>query len=389
MDKLFEYYKRRLDATTSDFIRYKYDDINWNGKMLGIVGPRGVGKTTMVLQHIKQHLDAGSSLYISADQLYFSNHSLLEVADKFIKMGGQHLFIDEVHRYQGWSVELKEIYDSYQDLQVVFTGSSILDIYKGTNDLSRRAPIYEMQGLSFREYLMLFHQIEVPVYTIGQVLGHEAKIPGVSHPLPLFKDYLQRGYYPFGRDEDFVQMLLQVVTQTMENDIPQYSSLNAAAGRRLKRLLMTVSESVPFKPQMTTLAQATGISRNDLQDYLYYMERAGMIAQLRDATIGVRGLGKLDKVYLDNPNIAYVLSEGQPNIGNIRETFFNNQMRVHFKVRSSKVSDFEVDGRTYEIGGASKGKKQLKDVDNGYVVKDDIEYGYAHVIPLWAFGLLY
>ena len=389
MEQLFIFSGKRIKETSLDFFRYKYADIKWQGRMLGIVGPRGVGKTTMMLQYAKANLDIDKTLYVSADQLYFSRHSLLEVADKFSKMGGQHLLIDEVHHYPNWSIELKEIFDTYSDMQVVFSGSSILDICKGAADLSRRAPIYEIQGLSFREYLKLFHNIDVPAFSLEQVLSHEALIPGIAHPLPIFTDYLRRGYYPFGRDAGFDQELLQVVNRTMEADIPQYASLNVSVGYRLKQLMMVVAESVPFKPQMTTLAQVTGISRNDLPDYLYYMERAGMIAQLRDVTIGVRGLGKLEKIYLDNTNLAFVLADAQPNIGNLRETFFFNQMRVNHKVRASKISDFEVEGHTFEIGGKSKGKKQLASVSDGYVVKDDIEQGYANVIPLFHFGLLY
>lgn len=389
MDQLFLFSGKKINETSLDFFRYKYKDIKWQGRMLGIVGPRGVGKTTMMLQYAKANLDIDETLYISADQLYFSHHSLLEIADKFSKLNGRHLLIDEVHHYPNWSVELKEIFETYSDMQVVFSGSSILDICKGAADLSRRAPIYEIQGLSFREYLKLFHNIDVPIYSLNQVLAHEAQIPDVAHPLPLFADYLRRGYYPFGRDVDFDQELLQVVNRTMETDIPQYASLNVTAGRRLKQLMMVVAESVPFKPQMTTLAQVTGISRNDLPDYLYYMERAGMISQLRDATIGVRGLGKLEKVYVDNTNLSFVLTDMQPDVGNLRETFFQNQTRVNHKVKASKISDFEIDGRTFEIGGKSKGKKQIATASEGYVVKDDIEQGYANVIPLFHFGLMY
>ena len=389
MEQLFIFSGKRINETSLDFFRYKYADIKWQGRMLGIVGPRGVGKTTMMLQYAKANLNIDKTLYVSADQLYFSRHSLLEVADKFSKMGGQHLLIDEIHHYPNWSIELKEIYDTYSDMQIIFSGSSIMDICKGAADLSRRAPVYEIQGLSFREYLKLFHNIDVAVYSLDQILSHKAQIPDIAHPLPLFADYLRRGYYPFGRDEDFDQKLLQVVNRTMETDIPQYASLNVSIGHRLKQLMMVVAESVPFKPQMTTLAQVTGISRNDLPDYLYFMERTGMIAQLRDATIGVRGLGKLEKMYVDNTNLAFVLADTQPNIGNLRETFFFNQMRVNHKVRASKISDFEVDGRTFEIGGKSKGKKQIATASEGYVVKDDIEQGYANVIPLFHFGLLY
>ena len=389
MDRLFEFSRKKISQTSLKFTRYMFNKIKWEGRMLGIVGPRGVGKTTLMLQHIKKHLDIEKTLYISADQIFFNKHSLLDVADYFNKMGGTHLFIDEIHKYPTWSAELKQIYDSYEDMHIVFSGSSILDIFQGAGDLSRRAPIYEMQGLSFREYLNLFQHIDVPTFTLEQVISNQAAANNIDHILPYFKDYLKRGYYPFANDAAYEQELLQVVTNTMETDIPHYASLNISAGRKLQRLMMVVADSVPFKPQMSTLAQLTGISRNDMSDYLYFMERAGMIAQLRDNTQGVRGLGKTEKIYLDNTNLAYILSEKEPNIGNIRETFFYNQTRLAGKVRSSSISDFEIEGRTFEVGGHNKGKRQIENASDGYIVKDDIEFGHGNIIPLWAFGLMY
>ena len=389
MEQLFEYFKRKLSETPIDLIRYKYGEIEWGGHALGLVGPRGVGKSTMLLQYIKMRLDVKDTLYVSADHLYFSSHTLVDTADRFYKMGGKHLFIDEIHMYEGWSKEVKQMFDSYSDLQLVISGSSILEITKGMADLSRRVPIYEMQGLSFREYLHLFHGIKMEAIGVEQLLRHDYNIPGVEHPLPLFNDYLRRGYYPFGRDVAYDIELMQVVAQTMESDIPIYLNANASIGRKLKQLLMVVAESVPFKPVMQKLADVTGINRNYIQDYLMYMERAGMIAQLRDAVGGIRGLGKTEKVYLDNTNLIYVLAPKRADIGNVRETFFMNQMRVVGDVMCSPVSDFLVDGMTFEIGGRKKGQKQISDVKNGYVVKDDIEAGYANVLPLWAFGLLY
>lgn len=389
MEQLFEYFNRKLIDTPIDLVRYKYAEIEWGGHALGLVGPRGVGKSTMLLQYIKMHLDVKDTLYVSADHLYFSSHTLVDLADRFYKMGGKHLFVDEIHKYEGWSVEVKQIFDSYSDLQLIISGSSILEITKGMADLSRRVPIYEMQGLSFREYLHLFHGIKMDAIDMDRLLQHKYVIPGVEHPLPLFNDYLRRGYYPFGRDVAYDIELLQVVAQTMESDIPMYLNANVSIGRKLKQLLMVVAESVPFKPVMQKLADVTGINRNYIQDYLMYMERAGMIAQLRDAVGGIRGLGKTEKVYLDNTNLIYALSPKRADIGNVRETFFMNQMRVVGDVMCSPVSDFLVDGMTFEIGGRKKGQKQISDVKNGYVVKDDIETGYANVLPLWAFGLLY
>ena len=389
MEQLFEYFKRKLHDTPTDLIRYKYEEIEWGGHAFGLVGPRGVGKSTMLLQHIKTQLEVKDTLYVSADHLYFTSHTLVELADRFYKMGGKHLFIDEIHKYDGWSTEVKQIFDSYSDLQLVISGSSILEITKGMADLSRRVPIYEMQGLSFREYLHLFHGIKMDVVKMEKLLQHEYDIPGVEHPLPLFHDYLRRGYYPFGSDAAYDIELMQVVVQTMESDIPLYLNTNVSVGRKLKQLLMVVAESVPFKPVMQKLADVTGINRNYIQDYLMYMERAGMIAQLRDAVGGIRGLGKIEKVYLDNTNLIYVLAPKRADIGNIRETFFMNQMRIAGDVMCSPVSDFLVDGMTFEIGGRKKGQKQISEVNNGNVVKDDIETGYANVLPLWAFGLLY
>ncbi len=389
MDKLFSFFKRKLEETPTSFLRYKYNEIHWENHALGLVGPRGVGKSTLLLQYIKNNLNVEDTLYVSADQLYFSTHTLLDTADQFSKMNGKHLFIDEIHKYPEWSRELKEIIDTYSDMQVVISGSSILDIYQGMADLSRRVPIYEMQGLSFREYLTFFHNIEAPTFTLNEILAHKASIPAIPHPLPLFKDYLQRGYYPFGKDVDFDIELNQVVTQTMEIDIPNFANISINAGRKLKRLLMVIAKSTPFKPVIQKLANVTNLSRNDIPNYLYYIERAGMIARLYDSTSGLRGLGKVEKLYLDNTNLIYALAPEQANIGNLRETFFMNQMRVNHQVLCSKISDFEIDGITFEIGGRKKGQKQIETAAEGYIVKDDIEFGYANVVPLWAFGLNY
>lgn len=389
MEKLYELFYRKLKNIPVEFLRYKYNQIKWESRAFGLVGPRGVGKSTMLLQYIKQNLDTKDTLYVSADNLYFAEHKLVDLADSFVKMGGKHLFIDEIHKYEGWSRELKQIYDSYDDLQLVISGSSILDIYKGMADLSRRMPIYEMQGLSFREYLRLFHGIDVPVYSMEEILMHKAVISGIEHPLPLFHDYLKRGYYPFGRDAEFEIELMQVINQTMEIDIPMHIKANVSVGRKLKSLIMVVSKSVPFKPVMQKLADVTGISRNDIPDYLIYMERAGMISQLRNATGGLRGLGKVEKLYLDNTNLIYALAPEHADIGNVRETFFMNQTKVCNDVRSSDISDFEIDNKVFEIGGRKKGQKQIENASDGYIVKDDIESGYANIIPLWAFGLNY
>ena len=386
---LTAYMEGVLQQTVSAFHRYMYSQVSWQTRMFGLVGPRGVGKSTMILQYIKEHRDSHKMFYASADHLYFSSHTLVELVDEFATEGGEQIFIDEIHKYENWSRELKQIYDSHPDIKVGFTGSSVLDIYKGYADLSRRAPIFMMQGLSFREYLGLFHQIEVPTYTLKDIIEQKAKLPGIDHPLPLFRDYLMRGYYPFATESDFELRLRQVINQTMEVDIPLYAKMNVSTGRKLKKLLAVISQSVPFKPVMDSIATIIGVSRNVLPDYFLYMEQAGMIGQLRDDTGGIRGLGKVDKVYLDNATIAYLLGGKSADLGNIRETFFYNQMRVTTDVISSRLSDFEIDGKTFEVGGKKKGKKQISGASEGYVVRDDIEFGSGNILPLWAFGLTY
>lgn len=389
MDELYDTMRRLLALCTSDFRRYLYPGIQWDDRMLALVGPRGVGKTTLFLQRIKDLGSPDEALYVTADHLYFASHSLYETAGAFERMGGRYLFVDEVHKYPNWSRELKMVYDSYPDLHVYITGSSVLDIERGEADLSRRVPVYHMQGLSFREFLAIRRSIEIAPLSLDEIVANRASLPGISHPLPLFQEYLRNGYYPFGSDPDFALELDQVIARTLEVDIPQYANLSVATGRKLKRLLSVTSTLVPFKPNLTSLGSQIGASRNSVEDYLAYLEKAGMIALLRTGAQGLGALGKPDKVYLDNPNILYALAGDQAKRGTMRETFFFNQARVRQDVRASKTSDFEIGDHTFEVGGRNKTFEQLADTPNGYVVKDDIEYGHGRVVPLWAFGLNY
>ncbi|WP_291862255.1 AAA family ATPase [Marinilabilia sp.] len=386
---LYQKFETLLQNTTTDFKRYLYEQVSWESRMVGIIGARGVGKTTMILQHIKENLNTRKALYVSADDIYFGENKLIDLADDFYKNAGEYLFIDEIHKYTDWSRELKNIYDSFPTLKIVFTGSSVLDILKGSSDLSRRAIIYKLQGLSFREYLKFFHNYDVAVYSLRQIIDNEVKLPDLKHPLPLFNDYLTYGYYPFGIESEMNIRLGQIIIQTLETDIPQYANLNVGTGHKLKRLLSIIAESVPFKPNFSKIAEIINVSRNSLDDYFSYMEKAGLIAQLRNETSGIRGLGKVDKVYLDNTNIIFNLVGDKSNVGNLRETFFFNQMRVKNEVVSSKNADFVVDGYTFEVGGKNKKQSQIENDGKSFVVKDDIEFGYLNVLPLWAFGLNY
>ncbi len=389
MEQLFELFRRLLELTDTTYIRYLHDKIDWSARMVGIVGSRGVGKTTLLLQHIKLYHSLNDTLFINADDLYFAEHKLFDLASTFYKNGGKHLFIDEVHKYPEWSKELKMIYDYYPDFQVIFTGSSILDIYRGNADLSRRVLSYYLPGLSFREYLNLSYGMKLSAYSLEDILAHKVEVPGVDRPLPLFKDYLEKGFYPFFKDPGYEQRLRNVINLVVENDIPLYANMNVVSTKKIRQLLYIISQSVPFKPNFTKIGQIIGVHRNQITDFLYHLERAGMIAQLRDGTGGVRLLGKVEKTYLDNTNLIYALAENKPDLGNIRETFFLSQMKVNNDVISSPKSDFMIDNYTFEVGGQGKQQKQIQGVDNSYIVKDDIEYGYNNVIPLWHFGFNY
>lgn len=389
MDKLFEYFYKLLRESEVEFHRYMYSLINWDSRMIGLTGPRGVGKTTLILQHIKEELNPNEALYVTAEDFYFADHRLLDLADAFVKRGGRYLFVDEIHKYKDWAKELKLIYDYHAELKVVFTGSSVLDINKGAADLSRRAVMYKMQGLSFREYLQMFHRMKADVFALEDIVSHQVMVEGLDHPLPLFEDYLRRGYYPFAMEDEYETRLRQIIIQTLESDIPQYAEMNVSTGRKLRQLLVIIAKSVPFKPNFTNIATMLNASRNNIADYCLYIEEAGLIAQLRNATGGIRGLGKVDKIYLDNTNLIFNLAQDNPNVGNVRETFFLNQARVFSDVITSPVSDFLIQNMTFEIGGRNKGQKQIQDTERGFVVKDDVEAGYMNVIPLWQFGMGY
>ena len=389
MENLVKIYKKLLRETDIRFQRYLYHEIDWENRIVGIRGPRGVGKTTLMLQHIKKEMNTSDVLYVNADDIYFSTHRLLDLAERLVQQGIHHLYIDEIHKYKDWSKELKLIYDYYSELKVVFSGSSVLDLNRGTSDLSRRAVVYHLHGLSFREYLVLYQGLDIPVFSLDDIVAGKPEDVEIPTPLRHFEDYLKRGYYPFAQDRGFDAKLRQIINLTLESDIPIFADMPASMGRKFKQLLAVIAESVPFKPNMSKLAEIIGAGRNQMPDYFQYIEDAGMIVQLRDETGGIRGLGKVDKVYLDNTNLIYSLAENEANIGNLRETFFLNQMRVNNPIVSSTISDFQIGQRTFEIGGKNKGKKQIISAEEGYVVKDQIEYSSGNIPPLWWFGLNY
>ena len=388
MEKLYELFYAKLDETPIGFMRYLHDRINWKNRMIAILGERGVGKTTLILQKIKQD-GIDHTLYFGADNVYFSQHSLFDTANEFYRKGGQRLYIDEIHKYPSWSTELKMIYDYCPHLQVVITGSSILDLYKGIADLSRRVVSYTLAGLSFREFLAMTKGIVLPVASFEDILRHKVTFPSGERPLALFDDYLKTGYYPFWNETDFATRLNNVINQTVENDIPTYAKMNIATSRKLKQLLFIISQSVPFKPNYTEIGAAMECDRNTVADLAYYMDKARLTMSLRHQDDGMKNYGKPEKLYLGNTNLVYALSEGKPEVGNLRETFFLSQMQVNQEVYASKAADFLINGKTFEVGGKSKSKKQIAEVKDAFVVKDDIEYGYENTIPLWHFGMGY
>jgi hypothetical protein len=321
--------------------------------------------------------------------MYFAQHSLFDTANEFYRKGGQRLYIDEIHKYPSWSTELKMIYDYCPQLQVVVTGSSILDLYKGTADLSRRIISYTLNGLSFREFIAMTKGIMLPPVSFDAILRHEVSFPDGERPLALFDEYIKSGYYPFWGETDYTTRLNNVINQTVENDIPTYAKMNVATARKLKQLLFIISQSVPFKPNYTEIGAAMECDRGTVADLAFYMEKARLTMSLKHLDDGLKNFGKLEKLYLGNTNLVYALSEGKPEVGNLRETFFLSQMQVNQKVYASKVSDFLVEGKTFEVGGKSKSKKQIAQTKDAFVVKDDIEYGYENIIPLWHFGMNY
>ncbi len=391
MEQLFEIYRSLLAETPSKFVRYMHDTIDWQSRLIVLMGARGVGKTTMVLQHIKLHGDKNTSLYIDANNTYFSANSLYDVANQFYINGGRVLYIDEVHKYKNWSSEIKMMYDYLSGLQIIVTGSSILDIKKGTDaDLSRRAITYTMEGLSFREYLNFTLHLTIPPYSLEDIVSGNIELPQeIKHPLPLFKEYMQRGYYPFFGMDNYLTRLNNVINQTLEVDIPSFAQMNISTVVKLKKLLYVISRSVPFKPNLTEIGRIIETDRGTVADYLFYMEKAGLIRQLRIADDGMKLLEKTDKIYLSNTNLIFSQAEDRPETGNLRETLFFSSLIVNNTVASAPSGDFRVGKYTFEVGGRSKTGRQIKDVENAYVVKDDIEHKGWKDIPLWFFGFNY
>jgi uncharacterized protein len=398
MEELFKVFSRRINKVSTSFTRYLFHNIDWNERLIAIKGSRGVGKTTLILQHIKlKHEINHEVLYVSLDNIYFQAETLIGLVEEFYLNGGKYLYLDEVHKYENWSTEIKNIYDNYDDLKVVFTSSSVLEINKGQADLSRRAVSYELKGLSFREYLIMENIISSPEITLSEILrNHEEIAQEICSDLRIlvhFKKYLHTGYYPFYKEGEasYLGKLNNVINLTIESDISSVYKTEFKTINKIKRLLYVISTSLPYEPNITKLAERLETtSRTSTLQYLHYLEKANLTSNLKTSAKGSNYLAKPDKIYLENTNLMSAIGHHQTNNGAIRETFFNNQLGVKHKVNCSKESDFLVDEiYTFEVGGKGKNTRQIKNIENSFIAADNIEVGFRNKIPLWLLGFTY
>lgn len=398
MEKMIERFRKKIAATDLRFVRSLESKINWDARLVCIRGSRGTGKTTLMLQHIKKAFagDLGKVVYVSLDNLYFADNSLIDFVDSFVKRGGEYLFLDEVHKYPDWSRVIKNIYDDYPELHVVFTGSSLLEILNARSDLSRRALVYNLQGLSFREYLKLVADADFPILTLDEILSDNeklsAEIVSKVKPFMYFDGYLKNGYYPYFLEgiDDYYSRLNETVNMVLEIELPLLRKIDVSYLVKIKKLLTAIGKSAPFIPNVSELSSHIQISRQTLLQYLQYLEESKLIYQVFKESRGLGTLEKPDKIFLENTNLMFLLGKTETNIGNVRETFAFNQLSYNHEVLFSEQSDFFIDKKyTFEVGGKNKKRKQIKDVPDSYILADDIEFGTERRIPLWLLGFLY
>lgn len=401
MERLFLRHDEYLRITPVEYIRDFMSSVNWDSRLICIRGPKGVGKSTLLRQYIKLHFAQGDRhvLYCSADSGYFSNHSIIDTVEAFVNMGGTHLFIDEIHRYEKWSVEIKEIYDLYPGLHVVLSGSSLLALRSGMADLSRRMLIYDMPGLSFREYLRFEKGLSFPTVELSELLEHPSDLCGAvtkeCRPLEYFSSYLHNGYYPFYFEDRFAYAprVEGVVNYTIDVELPQQCGVEVGNTRKIKALIQVLSSMVPFEVDIAKISRNLGMQRLTVLQYMKYLEDANLIRRLFANLLTTGDLQKPDKILLDNSNLLYVMSPSDPEIGTVRETFFCNQLASaghQIEYGALRNADFKIDGRiVVEVGGKDKGYRQIDGADNGYIAADGIDSALFRKIPLWAFGFLY
>lgn len=397
MEGLVRRFYEKYAQISTEFVRDFIKQVDWSNRFIGIKGSRGVGKTTLLLQYIRLNYKPNEKvLYASLDNLFFTENRLYDLADTFYKKGGELLVLDEVHRYPTWSSELKNMYDDFPELKIVFTGSSLLQITKAKADLSRRAVMYEMPGLSFREFLQFEKIASFPVVSVNDIFENHVQLAiGISaqiRPLEHLEKYLAYGYYPFYKENisAFHQKLHETIQVILEIDIPQYEQVQTSNIIYLRKLLQIISGSVPFKPNLNSLSQRTGISVNTMKQYLKYLSDANLLSLLYVPEKGINSLNKPEKIYLQNTNLMYSLADRNVEAGHIRETFFMSQTQLIAKINATLQADFLINGKyLVEVGGKNKQQHQVAGTANGFIVKDGIAIGNDNIIPLWLFGFLY
>lgn len=393
---LLNVYHRKLAATGLQFKRYLYHHINWDVRMVGIKGARGVGKTTMILQHIKETFkNIDEVLYVSLDNLWFENHSLEELVEFLYTHGVTNIYFDEVHRYRKWATILKNFYDNYPDLKIVYTGSAMLAIENSVADLSRRQSLYTLNGMSFREYLEYEGIATIPPISLEELLaehtGYAINVTSEIKVLKHFEDYLKKGYYPYYKEsgEDYLMRVAEVIRLVIESDIPAVEDITFITVQKIKKLMMVIAENVPLEANINKLASQLESTRDQTLKMLYLLDRAGLLWLLTEKTKDYKHLTGPKKIYLNNANLMFALT-GKVSEGTMRETFFANQMGTISTLTMPRQGDFMADGKyLFEVGGSRKTFDQIADLPNGYLAINDIETGNGNRIPLWIFGCMY
>ncbi len=390
--------KRILKETSSTYKRYMYNEIDFNSSMIGIVGARGVGKTTLLLQYLlelKKNFESNKSLYFSYDYPTNVDIKLIDLTEEFAKVGGKYLIIDEIHKYKDFSLDLKAIYDFYPNMKIIFTGSCATSIYNSQADLSRRVVLYYMNGLSYREFLELKLNIELPKYSLDEILNNSIDIVDCLSEkflaLEYFEEYLTYGYYPFYfKDQNqYLRQLNAVINQTIDIDLVNLGLVKSSFTNKLKKLLLIISESNPFELNITKVSANIEVSRNTLYAYLHHLDKGGLVNIIGNSKKGISKLSKPEKLYLNNTNIFYIFAS-ESKIGTIRETYFVSQLKHLHNIEISNKGDFYIDNKyTFEVGGENKTFNQIKDMENSYLVIDTDSTENEKKIPLWLFGFLY
>ena len=396
ISSLQTFYHRQLAGVNLGFKRYLHSRINWEARLIAIKGARGVGKTTMILQHIKEkYSNPDEAFYVSLDHFWFQNHTLQDLVEYLYSRGISEIYLDEVHKYKGWAGLLKNFYDAYPDLKIVYTGSSILEIDNSKTDLARRQTVYTLHGMSFREYMEYEGIAEVDPVSLDTLLSAhtelESEICSKIRVLGHFGKYIEEGYYPFYKDagEDYMLRLQAVSSLVVESDIPAVQDVTYATIWKTKKLLMIIAENVPLQPNVNQLSQALASTRDSCIRMLYSLDKASLLNLLTVELKNYKRLVCPEKIYLNNTNLMYALA-GKVNVGTLRETFFMNQLSAIGSVQAHKRGDFLVDEKyIFEVGGPDKGFSQIAGLDSSWLAIDGIEYGSNNRIPLWLFGFLY